>query len=108
MGALGAADNLDLTVSFTWNPYTGSGLSGYELAYEPTTSGNTPSFPASPVWASPAPGTTSVAVAGIGAGTYQVRLQAICLVDGRQTVCGQTNVIRIHLSAARFATPSPS
>jgi hypothetical protein len=110
LGPLGATDNIDFTLGFSWNAYTGGSFAGYRLEFELSDSGKTPSFlDGSPTWASPAPGTTSVRVAGVGPGNYQVRLQAIAFKDGAAYVCGQTSVIHVHLSAARVPpSQSPS
>ena len=108
MGALSATDNPDLTVTFSWNSYSGTGLTAYAVFYEPSSSGLTPSYPRSAAWSTAGRTSRSVAVAGIQAGDYQVRVQALCSPAGALTVCGQTNVIHIHLSASRGATPSPT
>ncbi len=108
LGPLGATDNPDLTLGFSWSAYTGGTFSGYELVYELTSSGRTPSFlGGSPVWAAPGPGQTSVNVSGVGPGDYQVVLQAIAYQGGVPYVVGQTAQIHVHLSTARVS-PSPS
>ncbi len=102
LGPLAATANLDFTLGFSWNAYTGGSFAGYRLVYELSASGRTPSLVAgSPTWASPAPGVTSVRVSGVGPGNYQVRVEAIAYLDGAPYVCGRTNVIHVRLSAAR-------
>jgi hypothetical protein len=108
MGALSVADNLDLTVTFSWNAYSGSGLTAYAVFYELSSSGLTPSYPTSTAWATAGASKTSVTVPGIPAGDYQVRAQALCSPSGPLVVCGQTNVVHVHLSASRGASLSPT
>jgi hypothetical protein len=106
LGALAILDNPDATLTFSWTGYAGPGIESYELVYEPTSSGRMPSHLAgSPTWASPAPGKTSVTVAGIGPGDYQVRIQAVGHVGGVPYVLAETTVAHVHLSAAH---PSPA
>jgi hypothetical protein len=112
MGALGATDNIDATLTFSWTPYSGDGVETYKLVYELTSSGRTPNFlGGSHSWASVDPARTSVTVSGIGPGDYQVRLQAIGHVAGSAHVLGETATLHVHLSAAHpvpSATPAPS
>jgi hypothetical protein len=106
LGPLGAADNLDGTLSFDWTAYSGGSFGGYELVYETTASAKTPSFLASsPSWAAPAQTDTSAVIGRPAPGSYQVRLQAIASVDGQAVVVAQTSIIHVHISAPASATP---
>jgi hypothetical protein len=109
LGALGAADNIDGSLTFTWTAFTDEPFSGYLLEYELTSSGKMPSLD-SPRWATASTAVTSANVAGIGPGDYQVRIQAVSTLGGVARVLAQTVVIHVHLSAGHptsSASPTP-
>jgi hypothetical protein len=108
LGTLAVADNIDLTLTFSWTACTRSEFSFYELVYEPTSSGRTPSvLIGSSSWATPAKGAITARVAGIGPGDYQVRIEALGYLDGVLHVYGATTTAHVHLSVARYSA-SPS
>ena len=108
MGTLTVTDNIDRTISFSWHAYTGSGLTAYAIFAEDYTSGRLPTYPVSTAWRTAPRTGTSVSMTPPGAGTFNVRLQALCGTGSDLHVCGQTAVVRIHLSQAVYGSPTPT
>jgi hypothetical protein len=107
LGTMVIIENLDYSLTFTWIAYTARPFSSYELVFEPTSSGRTPSFVGgSHIWAAPGPFATTATVSWPGAGDYQVRLEAIGYPGGVSHAYAATATAHVHLSAR--PSPSPS
>ena len=107
LGTMVIIENLDYSLTFTWIAYTAGPFSSYELVFEPTSSGRTPSFVGgSHIWAAPGPDATTATVPWPGAGDYQVRLEAIGYPGGVSHAYAATATAHVHLSAR--PSPSPS